>query len=144
MIRLLVLPFAAVVLAAGCGGDSGPPSFAMKLPGSPTEVRDRAPLPFCGEEDVLLGEAGTDERARRCFAERWRDGLPAEFVSTRRTAEGEPITMVFRSLSAERLEIFVDNSRTIYGGRRGWLVRTCREYVPAMLSYRRCGPPTPL
>lgn len=127
---------ALALAAAGCGGD-GPPEAVVVLPGAPAEVRDREPLPFCGEEDVQLGGAGADEEARRCLMERWRDGRRAELISTFRTAEGEPITEILRVLGPGRLQVFLDNTRARFGGPQRWIARICRG-----LDARPSGPGT--
>jgi hypothetical protein len=144
-VRLLVLPLTLAVLAlAACGDDSDSEAMAPSLPGAPRQVADRAPLPFCGDEEVMLDGSGIDEDARACFLDAWRDGERAELVSTFRTVEGDPITQVFRSLGAERIQLFIDSSQDRYGGRPGWQVMVCRAFEPDPPTASRCGRPTRL
>jgi hypothetical protein len=140
-----VLAVALALTLGSCGDDAGPELFAMVFPGAPLEVRERVPLPFCGEEDVRLSGEGVDAEARTCFVDAWQAGEQAEFVSTYYTVEGDPITQVFRVVSEGRIQLFVDNTRARFGGRRGWLVRICREYTSDPPTGARCEhPPTPL
>ena len=119
MARLLIAVVLVLSLLAGCGDDSGSELIAPSLPGAPREVAERAPLPPSGQEEVMLDGSGTDEDARGCFLDAWRAGERAELVSTYRTVEGNPITQVFRSLGADRLQLFIDSSHDRYGGRPG-------------------------
>ena len=144
MARLLISVVLILSLPVGCGDDPGAEVVAPSLPGAPREVAERAPLPLCGQEEVMPDGSGTDEDARGCFLDAWRAGERAELFSTCRTVEGDPITQVFRSLGADRLQLFIDSSHDRYGGRPGWQVVMCRALEPAPPTASRCGPPRPL
>ena len=145
MMRLLLLPLALALLAlAGCRDDADPEPVATALPGAPALVRDRLPLPFCGQEDVMLGGEGIDQSARDCFVDALKSGERAELISTYRTIEGDPITQVLRSVGAGRIQLFRDTTQDGYAGRQGWLVQVCREFDPEHLGTSRCSRPTPL
>ena len=60
---------------------------------APAEVTTREPYPFCGSEDVATDEAGA---AQGCFRDRVLAGLPAEFIQQVYSAEGAPITWLYR------------------------------------------------
>ncbi len=146
MMRLLLLPLALVVLGiVGCRGDDVDlEPVATALPGAPAMVRDRLPLPFCGQEDVMPRGEGTDQDARDCFVDAVKAGERAELITTFRTVEGDPVTWVLRAVAAGRIQVFRDNTRDRFGGRQGWLVEVCREFVPDPPNAIRCAAPTPL
>ena len=92
---------------------------------APIEVTTRVALPFCGFE-VGHPPEGFNVAARQCFVAAASAGRPAEFISTRPTAGGAPITAIWRSLGGGRIEFFVDLTRSgIAGG--GWTRTTCPQ-----------------
>jgi len=72
-----------------------PPAVAPDLGAdAPAAVRDRTPVPFCGDEDATGDRF--DPRARRCFLDGVLAGSPVELVSRAASTEGEPILTLFR------------------------------------------------
>jgi hypothetical protein len=121
---------AAVLLAgallAGCDVRPAPsPAAATPVPfaSAPVAVRTRAVLPVCGSED-----ATPNLPARTCFWNAYTAGLPAEFVTTRPTLEGDPITTIFRSLGQGRGQLFVDASADRFGA-QGWIQVDCQGFT---------------
>jgi hypothetical protein len=93
--------------------------------GVPSLVRDRSPLPSCGEETGTQSGSRNPE-ARRCFWDAYLAGRPAELISTRPTVEGDPITSIYRILPAGSIEVFVDQRRDRYS-RGGWYRLGCLD-----------------
>ncbi|MHB8890700.1 MAG: hypothetical protein ACYC65_01490 [Candidatus Limnocylindrales bacterium] len=88
-------------------------------------MANRAPLPACGVENA--GQGGPwNEDGRACFWAAYRGHTPAEFVSTRPTTEGDPITTIYRVLPDGSVEIFIDSTQDRFAGVRGWERLTCR------------------
>ena len=71
-----------------------PPVAAPALDGAPRAIRDRKPLPFCGDEDAT-GDV-FDAAARRCFLDGIRAGSPVELVSHAASTEGDRVLTLFR------------------------------------------------
>jgi hypothetical protein len=71
-----------------------PPAAAPAIDGAPPPIRDRKPLPFCGDEDAT-GDA-FDVAARRCFLDGIRAGSPIELVSRSASTEGDPLVTLYR------------------------------------------------
>jgi hypothetical protein len=109
-----------LALPAGCG-----PLFGAgdPLAGAPAAVRERSALPSCGSESVAAGgRANLD--GRRCFWSAYEEGRPAEFVSTQRTIEGDPITSIYRVLPGGAAEVFIDSTKDAWSART-WLHLAC-------------------
>lgn len=81
-------------------------------------------MPSCGTEDVSTPGGPRNQAARACFWSAYQAGEPAEFASTLPTTEGDPITMIFRVLGPERVEIFVDTTQDSFGV-PGWTRFDC-------------------
>jgi hypothetical protein len=96
----------------------------------PQEVADRAPLPSCGIENATTQWGPWDTPARECFWNAYQQGQPAEFISTRLTTEGDPITTIYRVLSAGQIEVFMDTTRDRFGD-QGWLRFDCKTLASA-------------
>ena len=64
------------------------------------------------------------QAARECFWQAYRAQRPAEFVSTRPTTEGDPITTIYRVLGAGRVEIFIDSTQDRFSA-GGWQRLDC-------------------
>lgn len=92
--------------------------------GVPAVVRDRPPLPSCGEETGNLRTGSQNPSARRCFWEAYQAGRPAELISTRPTIEGDPITSIWRLLPNGLVEVFVDQRRDAWS-KGGWYRLEC-------------------
>jgi hypothetical protein len=73
-----------------------PPALAPDLGAdAPPGVRDREPVPFCGDED--LGTADRFETvARRCFVDGILAGSPVELISRAPSTEGGPVVTLYR------------------------------------------------
>jgi hypothetical protein len=71
-----------------------PPVAAPALDAAPPAIRDRKPLPFCGDEDAT-GDV-FDAAARRCFLDGVRGGSPVELVSRSASTEGDPVVTLYR------------------------------------------------
>lgn len=118
---------AIVVCIAACEGESRPSPVSVTappLPGAPAEVLERKPLPFCGEEQISVSETGHNVQGRQCFWSAYQAGLPAEFISQRRTVEGDPITELFRLLPEGGIELFIDSREDRFSTRK-WLRVEC-------------------
>lgn len=63
------------------------------LPGTPTELTDREPYPFCGSEDVATYEPGL---VSRCFRDEVLAGRRVEYVLQTSSTEGTPVTWLYR------------------------------------------------
>ena len=126
MIRWLLV--GVVLVAAGCSeaSDSPESSFAVNpaaYPDAPAVVRERVPLPFCGDERMAQG-AGANVAARQCFWSAYLARQPAEFMSTETTDEGNTVLSIYRVLPSGQVEIFIDQTRAIFATRT-WLRVTC-------------------
>ncbi|HEY3163279.1 MAG TPA: hypothetical protein VGJ71_02920 [Candidatus Limnocylindrales bacterium] len=64
---------------------------------APKELRDREPLPFCGDESMIDPEA-FDTPARTCFLNGVLSGTPVELLSREWSTEGQQVTKVYRFL----------------------------------------------
>jgi hypothetical protein len=89
----------------------------------PAVVRDRPALPSCGQEARTQTD-GLNQEARRCFWDAYLANRPAEFISTRPTVEGDPITSIYRILAAGSIEVFVDQRQDRYS-KGGWYRLAC-------------------
>ena len=102
-------------------------------PGSRPNTRDEPPaccrrkprpLPACGVENA--GQMGPwNEAGRACFWKAYLEHQPSEFVSTRPTAEGDPITTIYRVLPDGSVEVFIDSTQDKWGSGR-WEHLSCR------------------
>lgn len=99
-------------------------------------VERRAPLPSCGHESVTR-EGGYDVGARRCFWDAYREGRPAEFISTSVSVEGDPVTTIYRSVAPGRVEVYVDATKDRFGSGR-W-----EKYTGKGLRLIQGGPVSP-
>ena len=91
--ELLAWPATAIALPPEPAFD--PPAVAAPaLDGAPPAIRDREPLPFCGDEDAT-GDV-FDRAARQCFLEGIRAGSPVELVSRSASTEGDPVVTLDR------------------------------------------------
>ncbi len=116
--RTLVIAFAVAALAGGCSSTRWARSSVA------TEVAHRSTLPSCGQE-VTTQDSGFDLEGRRCFWDAYLAGRPAEFISTRPSVEGDPITTIYRVLAPGHAEVFTDATKDRFGS-GGWEKRTCR------------------
>ncbi len=134
---LTLLACLGIGLMAACGGPTptAPPTAAPSQPiatapslgeNAPASVRDRPLLPPCGLERALRLDGPWNELARECFRTAYEQNQPAEFISTRLTIEGDPITYVYRILGFQRFEIFVDSTRDRFGA-QAWTRLDCRS-----------------
>jgi hypothetical protein len=121
-----------VLLVSACS-----PASAMRtsVPSStaapiPQEIAERSPLPACGIENATTQNGPWNTAGRECFRNAYQQGQPAEFVSTRLTTEGDPITTIYRVLSAGKIEVFMDTTQDKYGA-QGWLRFDCRTLASA-------------
>ena len=69
-----------------------------------------------------------NETGRTCFWSAYQQHHPAEFISTRPTTEGDPITTIFRVLPTGSVEIFMDLTQDKFSSPadRIWKRFTCR------------------
>ena len=88
----------------------------------PAVVRDRPALPSCGQE--MATQLVFNLQARQCFWDAYVANRPAEFISTRPTVEGDPITSIYRILGPASIEVFVDQRRDRYS-KGGWYRLEC-------------------
>lgn len=123
---------APILLALTLGACS---ALRFSIRGTPTEVVDRSTLPACGYETTSQTDGFNDD-GRRCFWDAYVHGQPAEFISTRPSVEGDPITTIYRMLGSGHVEIFVDSTKDRYGG--GWSKLTCATLDP--VPGRTIGP----
>jgi len=124
--RWLLLGLVLVAVACSEPNDSPESSFAVNpatYPDAPAAVRDRVPLPFCGDERVVERD-GANVPGRRCFWSAYLTRQPAEFASTETTAEGNSVLTIYRVLPNGQVEIFIDQTRAIFGTRT-WLRVSC-------------------
>ena len=92
----------------------------------PAEVTNRAELRSCGSEDRGQGDPAHVD-ARECLLTSFADRQPAEFVSTRLTVEGDPITTIYRVWppdDASPVVIYRDATRDAFGSGR-WHRERC-------------------
>lgn len=125
--RLLgVAAVLATVALSACGWLPEPtPAMAHQ----PAAVANRAPLTVCGVENA--GQRGPwNEAGRACFWKAYLDHQPAEFVSTRPTTEGDPITTIYRVLPDGSVEVFIDSTQDKWGSGR-WEHLSCRSLAHA-------------
>jgi hypothetical protein len=87
-------------------------------PGAPAEIRDREPLPLCGEEEVGITESRLE---RSCFLGAVLDGRPAEFVSRSVDDRGDPFVELYRF--GGRGPVLVYRSASFVGP--GWVRNDC-------------------
>jgi len=80
-------------------------------------VASREPLPFYGQEPSSSG-IDIDLPARKCFWDAYQRRRPAEFITTKPTIEGYPVTMIYRVRRDGRIEVFVDATEDVYTARR--------------------------
>jgi len=130
---------ATVVLAIGvsaCGLLPIPPPIEGIGPNAPAMVASRIPVPSCGVERG--GHDGPwNIEGRACFWQAYRARRPAEFISTRPTIEGDPITSIYRVLPDGSVEVFIDSTQDTFGSGK-WSHATCRtlsEQVGADLDF---------
>ena len=71
-----------------------PPAAAPAIDGATAAIRDREPLPFCGDEDATAGTF--DTVARQCFLDGIRAGIPVELISRSASTEGDPVLTLYR------------------------------------------------
>ncbi|HWL41913.1 MAG TPA: hypothetical protein VNQ73_03135 [Ilumatobacter sp.] len=75
---------------------------------------------YCGIDRRPQGSPQvTNEAARRCFLDRHLVGIPAVFVETFPTSEGDPIVTVWRTHADGTVSQLVDSTRDRYGP-SGW------------------------
>ena len=118
----VVLALAAVALV-GCAARQPDPTRAEAL-SEPAAVTNRSALPVCGIEKAGQGGPWNDT-GRACFWKAYQDRRPAEFISTRPTTEGDPITTIYRVLPGGAVEIFIDSTQDKFGDGR-WDRLACR------------------
>jgi hypothetical protein len=98
-----------------------PPVSRPSTSGSdPSEVANREALPLCGIERA----GASAPEARKCFVDAVLAGGQAEFISYRATAEGNPITLVFRYAGFGSVQLFLDQTRDPQSA-GGWLFLWC-------------------
>ena len=125
----------AVVTSAPSTADADPDPAAPILPGSPAEVVDREPLPFCGFVDETRGGSADpriidlvhDDDADDCFSTRWGDRVPAELVRAMTSVEGDVIVVVQRVTSSGEAEVYVDATEDDFGS-RSWEHYRCTGF----------------
>ena len=127
------LPIAATILGAvsvsACALLPMNPSASVDA-NAPAAVAGRTSLPSCGVEQS--GQGGPyDEVARACFWRAYEDRRPAEFISSRPTTEGDPITWIYRVLPDGSVEVFIDSTRDTYGS-GVWSHARCRTLARQM------------
>src|SRR5439155_23353744 len=107
-----------------------PPSPTPSLPSlAPPAVANRTVLASCGTERAITQQGPWNEAARECFWQAYRAQRPAEFMSTRLTIEGDPITSIYRVLPGGRVEIFIDSTQDRFAADRGWQRLDCATLV---------------
>jgi hypothetical protein len=90
----------------------------------PSEFRDRAALPSCGDTRTTW-KGGVPAAEALCFDRALRSGTTgAELRVVSFTVEGDPIRTYFRALPGGGAEVFVDTSADAYGT-GGWGHRRC-------------------
>jgi hypothetical protein len=112
------------LLLGGCIPSPGsPPVATVDASGIPAVVVNRSVLPPCGFETTTQS-GGFNIAGRRCLWDAYLGRRPAEFVSTRPTVEGDPITFIFRVLGDGRVEVFEDQTHDRFS-LGGWLHLDC-------------------
>lgn len=122
---------AVAILATACS----PASPARQSPSRmaapiPKVVAERSPLPSCGVEIATTPAGPWNPAARKCFWSAYQQGRPSEFVSTRPTIEGDPITTIYRVVSAGKIEVFMDTTQDRYSEPAGWWRFDCKTLSP--------------
>lgn len=74
-------------------GGSTPAASRPAIPGAPSEIAKREPLPLCG-----VAKGGDDPVASRCLITSVIGGRPAELLVSTFGTEGDPITLLYRYL----------------------------------------------
>lgn len=115
-------PSAAGVAPLLSNSAARPPAPA--IPDAPAEVAGRLGVPACGRETTTQ-DSGFNTQARLCFWTAYLGGRPAEFISTRPTIEGDPITYVYRVLGTGQVEVFIDSNKDKCGS-GAWTKLVCR------------------
>jgi hypothetical protein len=113
---------AAVLLVVSCSPAGAQSSSAGPVP---QQVAERSPLSSCGVEDATTQQGPWNTTARTCFWDAYQRGQPAEFISTRLTVEGDPITTTYRVLSAGKVEVFMNTTQDKFGP-EGWARFDCQ------------------
>jgi len=88
--------------------DPPPAAAPVVVPDAPRGVRDRDPLPFCGDEDVR----GTDDfeiDMRGCFLNGVLAAVPVELISRASSTEGGDVVTVYRFTGDGPLHQLVDD-----------------------------------
>jgi hypothetical protein len=115
----------------------------MRFDGAPVEVRERGALPPCGEERSQ-GDAGANIPGRRCLWAAYLEHRPAEFITTRWSIEGDPITSIYRILPNGAVEVFIDSTQDTWSAKT-WLHLACPglsliDGAPAQPAFGPRGP----
>lgn len=121
------LAIAIVLLAlVGCATPATPQPPEPSLPSvAPAAVANRTVLPPCGVERATTQQGPWNEAARECFWQAYRAQRPAEFVSTRLTTEGDPITSIYRVVAGGAVQVFIDSTQDRFAADRGWQRLDC-------------------
>lgn len=124
----LVAAFTALILTACAApvpsaSPTTPLRTAPAFEGAPLAVRERLPLPFCGEETARQNQ-GFDIEGRRCMWGAYQQRQPAEFISTQWSIEGDPLTWIYRVLPSGAVEVFIDSTQDQWSART-WLHLAC-------------------
>jgi hypothetical protein len=110
------------------GATSSPAASEPNGSGStePSVVANRTVLLACGVEDATTQVGPWNNEARGCLLRAYRAQTPAEFIATRPTTEGDPITWIYRVLTAGQAEIFIDSTHDRFAGSAaGWQELEC-------------------
>jgi hypothetical protein len=138
-VRALVT--ASMLVAIGLTGCSlipiQPPTADISA-NAPAAVANRIPVPPCGSEHSGLADSGNLE-GRACFWTAYQEHRPAEFISTRPTTEGDPITTIYRVLPGGSVELFIDSTQDTWGSGK-WAHATCRTLSPQVGADIDFGP----
>jgi hypothetical protein len=121
---------AIMALVSGCGS-SPASSNPTPSPPVPKVVSGRPALPSCGTEHATTQTGPWNEKARRCFWDAYQKAQPAEFVTTRLTTEGDPVTTIYRVLGPGRVEVFVDGTQDKFSATRAWIRLDCQTLASA-------------
>ncbi|GAB3775258.1 hypothetical protein GCM10027600_39320 [Nocardioides ginsengisegetis] len=118
---------ALILTATACTG----PGSASDPAHDAWTARDA--LPSCGR--VRMDQGDSLQRASadgmQCLLMAMRSGEGGEFVLTRPTTEGDPITTYYRVLPDGTFETYVDNTADHYGSGR-WEYRRCSTRSPSL------------
>lgn len=114
---------ALLLTACGTSSPSGAPPAAPSFEDAPVAVRERLALPFCGEETARLND-GFNIEGRRCLWAAYQQRQPAEFITTRWSIEGDPLTWIYRVLPNGAVEVFIDSTQDRWSART-WLHLAC-------------------